>query len=257
MSLLCVNWITLRDFSIQRNLSIQWILVDEITYRIRAYDGVFGLDCTIPLDGNSDQVDFETNFKNNGNKSPYTQVTTQYEVNDKDLKLARGSANVDESKTALISIKIPGIFGSGNGRYIAGGYGISDDYDKDDFALAWISDEDRNIGWAVALSQNQNANAPIPDEVIKGMGYIPGIGSFPNYPIIKSFNDEDLPKDNRGWYFWSDARGNGQAPCGEVEIEPIAGYGFLPSGFYINISYNRKTLTTGSLRLNIYWGQRG
>lgn len=65
-----VAWLDFKNFVTSRNLSIQWVTVGD-NYRLKAFDGNFCLDCILPSDPalSSDTVDFETNFKANGNKS--------------------------------------------------------------------------------------------------------------------------------------------------------------------------------------------
>ena len=185
-------------------------------------------------------------------------VTTQYELNDKDLKLARAMATVDaETHSALISFKVPGTFGS-DGRYIMGGYATTEDYDKDDYALVWAGDDDRNIAWAVALAMDPSATAPVSDDTIKGMGVIQGFGlAMPNYPLVKAYYDDEADAGNQGWYFWPVAQGNDLPPVGETEVEAIAGFAFIPSGLYLKIQYVRpEAKTTGSIRINFFWGKK-
>lgn len=184
-------------------------------------------------------------------------VTTQYELNDKDLKLARAYAVVDETHKATLSLKIPGTFGV-NGRYITGGYATTEDYDKDDFALVWVSDDDRMVAMAVALAMNPEATEPLPDEVIQGMGVIPGFNiAMPLYPVVKNYYDDDADIDNQGWYFWPVSQGSNLEPVGETEVETLAGFAFIPSGFYLKIQYNRVSKTTGGIRINLFWGRKG
>lgn len=184
-------------------------------------------------------------------------VTTQYEMNDKDLKLARAIGTVGSDGKALIALKVPGTFGSSDGRYVAGGYAISEDYNKDDYITVHIEDTDRAIALALAQSQDPSAVTPLDDVVVQGMGAIPGFGAFPTYPVVKSYTDDDVDAGNQGWYFWANAKGNGESANGECEVEPIGGYGFLPAGFYITLTYYRPTgVTTGSCRVNFYWGRK-
>lgn len=186
------------------------------------------------------------------------EVVTQYELNDKTLKLARAKGEVDESRQVLLYFKVPGTFGSGQGRFVVGGYGISEDYNKDDFVIVRIEDKDRIIAMMIAQSMDPEATEPVSDETVQGVGVIPGIGeAFPAYPMIRSYTDEEAPEENRGWYFWPIAQGNNLPPVGEVEVNPIGGYGFIPSGFYIKLVYQRpEGVTTGSFRANIDWGRR-
>lgn len=186
------------------------------------------------------------------------QVVTQYELNDKTLKLSKSMTAVDGNGYAVIYCKVPGEFGTGVGRYVAGGYGISEDYDKDDYVVVRVEDKDRIIAMMVALAMDANATQPVSDETIQQMGVVPGVGeAFPAYPIIKSYTDEEADEANRGWYFWPLAQGNNLPPVGEVEVNPIGGYGFIPSGFYIKLIYQRpEGKTTGSMRVNIDWGRK-
>ena len=65
-----VNWTQFKSFVTDRSLSIQWVSIND-NYWLKAFDGAFALECVIPLDNtlSADTVDFETNFKSNGNKS--------------------------------------------------------------------------------------------------------------------------------------------------------------------------------------------
>lgn len=182
-------------------------------------------------------------------------VTTQYELDDKDLKLARAMATINPSTlSATIALQIPGTFGSTDGRYVAGGYAISEDYDKDDYITVRIIDTDRLIAQAIQAAESLSTMPT--DAQIQAMGTIPNFGAFPAYPVVKSYTDDDLPAANQGWYFWANAIGNNVQPNGECEVEPIGGYGFLPAGFFIVMTYVRTTLTTGSFRVNFYWGKK-
>jgi hypothetical protein len=65
-----VDWIQFKSFVTSRSLSIQWVSIND-NYWLKGFDGAFSLECIIPLDNtlSADTVDFETNFKANGNKS--------------------------------------------------------------------------------------------------------------------------------------------------------------------------------------------
>lgn len=76
MEPLYVDWATLKSFVTAKSLSIQYVTI-ESTYRLRAIDGFFCLDCSIFKDGNDDQVDFETNFKPAGNKLVVQSTSVQ------------------------------------------------------------------------------------------------------------------------------------------------------------------------------------
>lgn len=183
---------------------------------------------------------------------PPNIVTTQFELNNKDLKLAKAMCSVDETGLGVSAIKIPGTVGSTDGRYVAGGFAISADYNADDYVTVRIEDTDRNIAMALALASNPEAISPLDDATVQGLGIIPGYGAFPSYPIVKSYTDDDFTSINQGWYFWPNANGS----TGFADVEPIGGYGFIPAGFYIVFNYQRPPgIITGSCRINYYWGK--
>lgn len=64
-----VDWSQFKAFVQARNISVQWVIVGS-NYWLKAFDGLFCLECLVPLDNSlsQDTVDFETNFKNIGNK---------------------------------------------------------------------------------------------------------------------------------------------------------------------------------------------
>ena len=65
--LINVQWSDVKSFAQARSLSLQWVIANNI-YFISGIDGSTELTCQIPLDNSEDQLDFETNFKANGNK---------------------------------------------------------------------------------------------------------------------------------------------------------------------------------------------
>lgn len=256
-----LQWSDLKAFAVTRSVSIQYFTANNIYY-LAAADGSIEVTAQIPLDGTatSDQTDFETNYKTNANQPllpVLTTVTTQFEKTNKVLKLACANASVNSSGTAIASIKVPGTFGSGQGRYVLGGYAISADYNVSDTAACRIEDVDRNIAMMVALAINPAATVPVSDATIQGMGVITSLGqAFPSYPVVQSYTDDQLPSENQGWFFWPLATGSSTPPAGEVEINPIGGYGFIPAGFYIIVTYQRPLgVTSGSININLDWGE--
>ena len=69
MNTIEIQWPIFKTFIFNRNLSIQYIDIDN-NYYLYAIDGVFSLSCLIPKSDSpsTDQADFETNFKPSGNK---------------------------------------------------------------------------------------------------------------------------------------------------------------------------------------------
>lgn len=62
-----VDWTTIKSFITSRSISIQYIELDSIYYLV-AIDGAFKLECQLAKNGSEDLLDFEENFKFNGNK---------------------------------------------------------------------------------------------------------------------------------------------------------------------------------------------
>lgn len=63
-----IPWSSFKQAVILREASIQYVEL-ETNYWLKMFDGVFELECIIPLDPTfADTIDFETNFKANGNK---------------------------------------------------------------------------------------------------------------------------------------------------------------------------------------------
>ena len=91
-----VNWTTIKQFIDSRNISIQWVELEQ-DYKLIASDDYFKLECSLdknPTD-NTYLTDFETNYKGNGNKVYKTEVVTQLEKDDKTLKIAKAYDDVD------------------------------------------------------------------------------------------------------------------------------------------------------------------
>lgn len=257
-----VEWDDLKSFVDSRGLSMQWVVKSNL-YWISAADGQIQFSTQIPIviptPANSPQEDFENNYKEVGNQSPNTTVTTQFEFNNKDLKLAKCKGIVDNAtKQAVVYLQIPGQFGVDDGRWIAGGYATTDTFDPDDYACVYFEDKDRIIAWLLARAQDPEASAPIPDEIIQQMGVLPAPfnEAFPEYPIVKSYTDDDVPPENQGWYFDPMVMGNNLPPLGYCDIEPIAGYGHAIAGFYLKIVWVRANATSGTIRVSLWWGKK-
>jgi hypothetical protein len=261
------SWSDIKAFITTRNVSLQWIQSNS-NYYLFAADGPMSMTSLILTDGSAsaDQTDFETNYKSSANQPlipSLTTVTTQFENNNKDLKIASFSAELPNdgvTTSTTASILIPGTFGSGDGRFVLGGYGLTEDYNKDDKAILYVTDPNRCIAWMLALAMNPSATEPLPDATVQAMGVLPmplGI-ALPSYPVVKNYYDDSVPSGNQGWYFWPLAIANSVAAIGEIELNPIAGYAFIPSGLMLNIKYNRPAgVFNGGIRINLDWGKSG
>jgi hypothetical protein len=67
MEIISVNWSELKTCADSMQINIRYLDIGS-TYHIRASDGLFAMSCEIKKDGNSDQTDFETNYKADANQ---------------------------------------------------------------------------------------------------------------------------------------------------------------------------------------------
>jgi len=154
-------------------------------------------------------------------------VTTQYELNNKVLKLFKCVGAYDAvTNLCVLEIKVPETFNgvdplNSNGRYVAGGYAFADGYKFGDcLTKIEIVDIDNVLG--------QGANT-----------------------VLKTYTDDDADAANSGWYFWAALNGEG-----EIEIDPIGGYGFIPSGIYLRLTCQRASGSpANNVAVNIWWGK--
>ena len=165
-----------------------------------------------------------------GSPMPETpnEVITQLEKNDKTLKLACAMGTFDATTNlAVCEIVIPGIFGGfaydAPGRFVAGGYAFTDAGKVGDRCTKIeVVDKDNLLG--------------------AGAGY-----------IVKTYHDQDVDPSMAGWYLYA-------APGGqqEVEIDPIGGYGKIPAGLYLRVTFERVAGSTATkVATNIWWGELG
>lgn len=245
-----VTWSVFKGFVDDRRLSIQWVDIND-TYYMKAFDHPFELECKLYKNGpdQADKDDFELNYKDLGNHSPKSEVRTQFERDDLTIKMAKIKETVVDGE-CRVELRVPGILGSGDGRYLAGGYGMLDTHDPDDHMICTVEDIDRAIAWQIALAIDPQAEAPVSDATVQGMG------DYPNYPIVGSYTEDEGDPENEGWYFWPLAKAGGNAPIGEIELEPLGYYGFVPAGFYLVFTIVRPNVSNGTIRGDIIWGKR-
>lgn len=218
-----LSWSEIKNFSAQRGVNIQYLQTNDV-YFVWAYDAPMIVCCKIqvqsPAPEESDQLDFETNFKAGANQDNSATVTTQFEKKDKTLKLASAKEEIDEEGNVTILLKIPGTPGSSDGRFISGG-------------MAWFSqrhEDDRIIG--VYFTDEDN--------ILGG-----GAGA-----IVGSYTDDEMDSINQGWRI---------PPIGHVDAETLGFYGIAPSGFYMKIigKSGNGAQAGKALYMNLEWGVKG
>lgn len=210
------DWSTLKTFIQTNKLNIQYLESVDFYYLV-VFDNQFSLSCTIEKTGDSNQIDFENNYKSNSNKSPKSEVVTQFEKDDKVLKLFKTKAIVNESGIATIEAKVPGNPET-DGRYVDSGMVWFDGHHADDqIQSVEVVDVDNLYGY--------------------GMGF-----------VLRVWHDDDASSENQGWYLPSTNM--------PLQVTSLGGYGFIPSGTYLRIVAKKgQSQTSGVLYLNLKWGK--
>jgi hypothetical protein len=148
-------------------------------------------------------------------------VQTQFERTDIVLKVGCQEATFDENGFAEVSIKVPGTPGTEDGRYVAGGYAFTDSYTFGDrITKIQVVDIDNILGYGAET-------------------------------VVKTYHDQDLIEGEQGWFMWP-------APQvgGEIEIDPMGYYGFIPAGLYLEIYFQRAASGTATkVYIDYYWGK--
>lgn len=221
-----LEYLAFKDFVIAAKLQLLYS-EDASAYTVIAVSASLSILCKIPKDGGANQTDFETNFKPLANVPLAPEVTTQFELNDKDLKICTMTGPVD-SETGLVTLQmlVPGTPGTTDGRYIAGGEAF---FDK-----AHVLDRVTKV------------------QIID----IDNIAGYGANTVLKAYHDEEVPEDNQGWIVGVDYY-NAEGNTGIIEVETLAGYGFIPAGFYLQVVGKKDPdHKTGSLFVNIFWGKK-
>ncbi len=147
------------------------------------------------------------------------EVITQFEKQDKTLKIASTSADVDENGYATALLKIPGVPGSGDGRYLTSGIAFFSTHQSGDKVISiTIVDQDNLLGYGAGVT-------------------------------IGSYTDSDVDSANSGWFMM---------PKGYLRAETIGGYGFAPAGFYFKVVGKKVSLgpTSEKMFVNFEWGKK-
>lgn len=220
-----VTWSEFKKAVDDRLLSIQYVEL-ESNYYLKIIDGFFELSCVIPTDpSHVDTADFVANYKPQGNVSPKTEVVTQFERDDKTLKLASAAISVAMDGKAILLIKIPGTPNPYGDKTLDG---------------RWLSE---GIGWFEPLH---------PDDRVISVKFkdMDGISGAPAGTVIGSYTDDDLNADLQGWRI--------PYKLGHVIVETIGDYGFAPSGYWLEIvGQSGNGYQIGKkMYINLNWGKK-
>lgn len=193
------------------NLRSEWANDSSVIVAIAAGNVILN-------DGASDISDIAKQISYIKNGLP-SEVTTQFEKNDKTLKMCSAACDFDANGVALMSIKVPGTYGT-DVRFISGGELWTSDQHKDDRVLeVSIVDVDNILGYG--------ANT-----------------------VIQTYHDTDVPEAQQGWRI--------PFKRGQVDAETIGGYGVIPAELYLSIKViTGHGNATGTAYVNIEWGSQG
>lgn len=193
------------------NLRPEWAIDDSVVLAITSSDIVLN-DGSADIDGISKQIGYLKN-------SLPSEVTTQFEKNDKTLKMCSAAQDFDSNGDAVMSIKVPGTYGT-DVRFISGGELWTSDQHKNDRVLeVSVVDVDNVLGYG--------ANT-----------------------VIQTYHDTDVPSDQQGWRI--------PFKRGQVDAETIGGYGVIPAELYLTIKVTSgHGNATGTAYVNIEWGSQG
>jgi len=161
---------------------------------------------------------------NNFNKS--IEVTTQYEKNDKDLRLCTITVPVN-SETGETVLTVPTV----EDRYIESGYGF-------------FSEE---------IPMRAASIEGVTTSIVPADTFYPGQPELPEGYALKCYHDDSVQESMRGWSLPCKPDGT---PLGILGIETMSGYGYIPAGLALKIVIKKPSPYTGYLTVNIKWAKK-
>jgi hypothetical protein len=72
--------------------------------------------------------------------------------------------------------------------------------------------------------------------------------THPTYGVVKEYFDSEVAEPNQGWAMYP-----AHNSTGEIEIDPIGGYGFIPEGFTLEIHAECASAT--KLAADLWWAK--
>jgi hypothetical protein len=227
------SWTDWKEVKVTKELKTQFD-ESELKYLIYGYDGPEVHFCEIykgdvpaeviaagysQVQNDADKAEFEADYKDSANASLIPNVVTYFEKNDKDLKLCAASGTVDAGTgEATLEFPVPGTPGTEEGRYINEGMAFFDE-------------------------------AHAGDKVIAAEVYDKDGIAYPAGTVLKSYVDDEQDSSKQCWFI--------PTKRGFVEVETLAGYGFIPAGFYLRVKAKKAAGNfTGTFYCNIHWGKK-
>jgi hypothetical protein len=229
-----------------RGLHIQWFETDD-TYYCAAGDEWFRVTCSFQKTA-PEAAEFEASYKIIKSIKP-REVVTQFEKDDKVLKLASATASFVDN-VAQVKFRVPGASGT-IGRYIAGGYAKTDRYGWNDrITEVKIVDSDFVYAGVSGFYPATPEAAGIPGTEGLSWGDI-----MPDGLTLETYHDDDVAEENKGWRFYAGAYlGDGNE--GECEVEPIGGFGKIPAQTDLIVTVEKESSSPASkMALDLWWAE--
>lgn len=159
------------------------------------------------------------------------EVVTQFEKNDKDLKLISATVQVD-SQTGIAELLIPC---PESGRWI-------------DEGVAFFTEMEPH--------RIQSIDAITPPGGLPADALYPGSPELPEGYSLKAYHDDEADEALQGWRIPAN---NGFALAGHITVDTMAGYGWVPGGIVLRIRGKMSGTApfAGWYTCNIKWGKQG
>jgi hypothetical protein len=138
------SWDIFKSFSVSRGLSIQFIDTGDCYY-LKGFDGPFDLDCRLNKDGNSETIDFETNFKAAGNQAVKTKVVQQLGLDSVSIQPFGVMFTAAANSTTTYDYKLPSTYS------LKGGVLFSSNASVGDSIGIEVVDVDNIIGYGAGI----------------------------------------------------------------------------------------------------------
>lgn len=218
-----INWPNFKSVLEQKDLNLQSVVVGDNIWLV-AMDGFYKVECLIPNDvTHADYIDYQASHAANANKLLQTKVVTEFEMSNKMLRLSSAEGTFDLAGDAVLEVKIPGTFSLTNpARLLAEAYVYEDVFGWGDrMTKVEIVDKDNLLGFGSTF-------------------------------VLETLHDPDVPEENRGWRFYPSHQNSG-----EMEIEPLGGFGELPGGMWLRGTFKRAPGNTATkIIVDIWWGNK-
>ena len=214
-----ISWTAFKSLVVNSELDVHYAEDGDSYYAFNAY---FQVCAEIPKNNrNADYEDFTQVYLPWATGKPILNSITEFERSDKLVRLSSATGSFDENGMAVLEISVPGATPSPEGRLIAECYVYEDQF-----------------GWGDRMTRVD----------IDTWGIYSGVSGY----VLETFHDPEVPQDQQGWRFYPSHQNSG-----EMEIEPIGGFGEVPSQTTIRATFQKMSDSPATkLIADIWWGKR-